>query len=515
MQSHTFALAVATLALTVAATAQAPCPARGMTLAVHGGRLGDQFSVDMTGSPSAIGFLGLDLAPGPTVTPIGTVCLGLTPAVSTQLFQFDAAGAASFVRQLPPVAAFEGITIDFGGVAIDASQPGGFALSNGGAFTTRQPRMFFVAPGSSTPFGTTPGSVAALNMINETVPFSQALTTSVRDAVFVRERGWLVMLLGNGSLLGLDGSTGATVLNVTLSGTPASAARIAAAPGGDQLLMITTGTAPSPFGGGTPGALHVVSLPTGAVTASVALAAGNPDALIVAPGTTLAYLRLANGIAPIDWQAAAALPTVALPVAFGGLVDWQIANGMLYVLHSGTAPGPFGGTSQPAALTGIVIGPQTVLFTNPLTMAVPVSMLRAGPGTTGPSVYVYGSTAGTLAEFQQFTGTPTTTVALGSGIAAMELSTFGSEWLLLCTGGGCGGPALRSMIAFTNIVATVGPVPATVQSVVAVSPSTGYSKACLVFGSNTAAPFLTDLATGTFGSTPLPFSSSVFTVVSD
>jgi hypothetical protein len=515
MQRHPVAFAVATLALTVAATAQAPCPARGMTLAAHGGRLGDQFSIDMTGSPSAVGILGFDLAPGPTVTPIGTVCLGLTPAVSTLLFQFDPAGAASVVRQLPPVAAFEGITIDFGGVAIDASQPGGFAFSNGSAITTRQPRIFFVAPGSSSPFGTTPGSVAALNMINETVPFSQALTTSVRDAVFVRERGWLVLLLGNGSLLGLDGTTGATVLNVALSGAPASAARIAAVPGGDQLLMMATGTAPSPFGGGTPGALHVVSLPTGTVTASVPLSAGNPDALLVAPGTTLAYLRLANGIAPIDWQAATALPTIPLVSSFGGLVDWQIANGMLYVLHSGTAPGPFGGTSQPAALSGIVIGTQTALFTNPLTGAVPVSMLRAGPGTTGPSLYVYGSTGGTLAEFQQFTGTPTTTTALGSGIAAMELSSFGSEWLLLCTGATCGGPSLLSMIAFTNIVSTVGPVPATVQSALAVSPSTGYSKACLVFGSNTAAPFVTDSANGTFGSTTLPFSSGVFTLVSD
>jgi hypothetical protein len=514
MQRHPFLLAVATLASTVAVTAQAPCPARGMTIAAHGGRIGDQFSIDMTGTPSAVGILGLDLAPGPTATPIGTVCLGLTPVCSTLLFSFDAAGAASMVRGLPAVAAFEGITIDFGGIAIDNTQPGGFALSNGDAITTRQPRLYFVAPGASTPFGTTPGSVAALNMINETVAFSQALTTSVRDAVFVRERGWLVLLLGNGSLLGLDGS-GATVLNVTLTGTPASASRIAAAPGGNELLMITTGTAPSPFGGGTPGALHVVSLPGGAVTSSVNLAAGNPDALILAPGTTLAFLRLSNGIAPIDYQAGTALSTISLPTGFGGLVDWQMANGMLYVLHSGTAPGPFGGTSQPAALSGIVVSSLSVLFSNPLTGVVPVSMLRAGPGTTGPSLYVYGTAGGTLAEFQQFTGTPTTTVALGSGIAAMELSALGSEWLMLCTGASCGGPSLRSMIAFTNIVTTVGPVPANVQSLLGVSPSTGYGKACLVFGSNGAAPFTTDLASGTFGNTALPFSSSVFTVVAD
>jgi len=95
---------VTTFALATTATAQ--CPPQGITLNASGGRLGDAWRVDVHGSPSVAGFCGLDLSPGPTPTPIGTVCLGLGPALQVLPFVADAAGHAVFGGLMPPNPAF-------------------------------------------------------------------------------------------------------------------------------------------------------------------------------------------------------------------------------------------------------------------------------------------------------------------------------------------------------------------------------------------------------------------------
>src|SRR5712671_1545395 len=416
MRQRPLCHAIVALNFLVAAAAQSPCPPQGLTLATHGGRLGDAWSIDMVGTPSALGVVGFDLAAGPVVTPIGTICLGLSPQLVTLLFTFDPAGHAAVGSVMPVIPSLVGLTVHTAAVAFDATQPNGFAISNGAALSPHQPRLYFINPGTSSPFGTTPGSFAALNGVTDDVAFTQPLATNVRDATFVRERGWLVVLLGNGALAGFDGTTGAPVLNVALSGPAASAAQLVSPPGGDQLLLMTTGTPPNPFGGGTPGALHIVSLPTGAVASTIPLVSGNPVAMILVPGTNLVFLRLATGVLAIDYANAVAFPAVPLPTGFGSLVDWQIAGSTLYCLHAGVAPGPFGGSRLPAALSAVDVNTQIALFTNPLTMQVPVALLRAGPGTTGPSLYVYGVAAASLEEFAQGTGTPTGSVIVGAGI---------------------------------------------------------------------------------------------------
>jgi hypothetical protein len=149
-----FTTALAALFLTTIATAQS-CPSVGVSVDASGGRLGDTWRVDIQASPTVIGVLGLDLAGGPIPTPLGTICLGLTPALVTGAFVTDPAGAAAFTGVLPPVSAFAGIDIYTAAVTIDPAQPTGWGVSNGDSFKVREPRFWYVSLGTSTPFGTT------------------------------------------------------------------------------------------------------------------------------------------------------------------------------------------------------------------------------------------------------------------------------------------------------------------------------------------------------------------------
>ena len=477
-------------ALSIPTMLSAQCLPLGLSIDASGGRLGDAWRVDMNGTPSVPGFLGLDLLPGPTATPIGTVCLGLSPAVQVIPFLFDVAGIAAYTGSMPPTPAFVGISVYAAAISFDASQPGGFGLSNGDSITLREPRFWFVNPGSASPFGTTPGAIAATDTIGDTLAFSQALTTTVRDADTVPERGWLVLLLGNGSLAAYDGTVPVPVFTATLTGAAGAATKVLALPGGDALLLLSFGTAPSPFGGGTPGSIHRVSLPGGAVT-STALPAGNPDDLILVPGTTMAFLRLANAVVPFDHASSVLSPSIPLPSGVGGLVDWQISGSLLYCLQGGQAAGPFGG-GQPAAISVVDVGSQSVLFTNPLAMAAPATMLRAGPGSAGAALYAYGSTAAALHELAQGSVLPVATIPVGSGITAMELSTLGTQWLMLCNGAGCGGPAVLGMQVGTTAAVPLTPLPGAPLGAIAISASAGYSKGCIVVGGNVATPFIAE-----------------------
>jgi hypothetical protein len=406
-------------------------------------------------------------------------------------FTFDGAGVAAYTGTMPPNPAFVGLSIYTAAISFDPLQPGGFGLSNGDSITLRENRFWFVNPGSATPFGTTPGSFAAMNGIADTLAFSQSLTTTVRDVAAVPERGWLMMMLGNGTLAAYDGSSPTPAFTATLTGASASAGKVIALPGGDAVMLLTYGTAPSPFGGGTPGSVHLVSLPSGAVV-STPLSSGNPDAMIHITGTTLVYLRLAsNAVQQFDYANATLSPAIPMPVGVGGLVDWQISGTLLYCLMSGQSAGPFGG-GQPAAISVVDVVNQVVLFTTPLAMAAPVSMLRAGPGSTGPALYVYGSTAAALHELSQGSVSPVAQMPIGAGITAMELSALGTQWMLLCSGASCGGTALLGLPVGTTTPFTLMPVVGVPVAAIAVAPSAGFSKACIVVGSNSATPFLAE-----------------------
>ena len=81
-----------TLLLASHGIAQVTCSAQGLTLAITPPRLGDPYALTVSGSPNAPGLIGFDLAPGPVVTPFGTVCLGLTPAFQYAPIALDAFG---------------------------------------------------------------------------------------------------------------------------------------------------------------------------------------------------------------------------------------------------------------------------------------------------------------------------------------------------------------------------------------------------------------------------------------
>lgn len=507
----TFAVLLAGTALIAPAAAQI-CTGAGVLVAASGGRLGDTWRVDAFGAPSVVGVCGLDLVPGPTPTPLGALCLGLSGNLQLFAFLFDASGAGAVSGLLPANAAFAGIEVYATAISFDPAQPGGIGRGNGASFVLREPHFWFVHPGSTTPFGTIPGAIAQTNAISDSVTFAQTLTTSVLDAASVPERGWLALLLGNGRLVAYDGVGATPVFNTLLTGAAGGASRILNVPGADLLLLLAPGTPPGPFGGGTPGSLHYATLPAGTISLSVPLASGNPDTMLAVPGSSLVLVRLPDRVVPFDHGSATLLPSIPLPTGFGALVDWQLTNGILYVLHGGAAPSPFGG-GQPAAISVIDVAALSYGFTTSLAMAPPVQLLRAGPGSLGPAVYVYGTTAGALEEFAQGSLASVATIPVGSGIGAIELSALGTQWLLSCTGGGCGAPTLLQMLPGSTTVSPLAPLAAP-QSTIAVSPSAAWGKACLVLGTNVAAPFRTD-PFAPLGSIVLPSASSSWRIVAD
>src|SRR5262245_42762136 len=111
--------------------AQSPCGPSGLTLAWNGTRLGDQFTLGLSGTPFVSGLVGADLAPGPVQTPVGLVCLGLTGATQFAPFALDAQGSFTASGIIPAIPAFAGLSAYLQAGALDATQPGGFALSNG------------------------------------------------------------------------------------------------------------------------------------------------------------------------------------------------------------------------------------------------------------------------------------------------------------------------------------------------------------------------------------------------
>src|SRR5262245_51849783 len=93
---------VLVLALAAAVSrGQTLCGPSGLTLATTPPRLGDPWALTLSGSPNVPGLLGFDLAPGPVVTPLGTVCLGLTPAFQSMPVALDQSGSFTLNGFLP------------------------------------------------------------------------------------------------------------------------------------------------------------------------------------------------------------------------------------------------------------------------------------------------------------------------------------------------------------------------------------------------------------------------------
>ena len=404
------------LAATAHATAQS-CPANGLTLATTGGRLGDPYSLTLTGPPAASGIFAVDTAPGPLSTPLGTICLGLSAALQTAPFTLDAAGSFTVTGVIPPVPLLDGVTAYLQAAAPHPTLPG-YVTSNGASVKLRPPRLIVVDPGYDNgllpPFHVyIPGRLWTYDtMTYGFSPVCNLNTTSrARRIVPVRKSG-LVVLWTQTGLLAVD---------------PAGPSIVAAAaypPGGifgggglaaegDTFFFLTGST------------LRTYLLPSLTPVLNVTLPVTDAR-FVVTPGGPFAYVVTSYAVLRVNLTTGAVSPPVQLSSAADGASynRWVLANGVIYVAFQ----------TSSGKINGFDTATQTALLPSPALIpnSAPLDVLRAGPGTQGPALFYVNQTAGTLYQLSPTT-LSVTAGPISVGNVQMELSDGGTEWLL--TGG--------------------------------------------------------------------------------
>jgi hypothetical protein len=472
---------IVALALVCASFArgQATCPASGLTLATSGGRLGDAVTLTLTGTPSVSGLIGFDLAPGPVATPIGSVCLGLGPALATAPFTLDSTGAWSYAGILPASPAMAGTTWFLQAAAQDASQPGSYALSNGRVMKLRQPRLFFLSSGSFNPppVALTPGTLRRFDALTETVTGSVSLPGVVQGVVAVPELDWLVTMATTGastSLVAHDASTLALVQTFPLPVAAGAAPTLAVS--GTRLLVAGSG--------------GVLAYQLPSMTLLYAVPSTGGAKAVILPGRSLGYAVLPTSLVPFDLATGA--PSPALNVSgpgFGNTWDWIVGAGNIYVvLYTGNPP------STTAGINGVDTTLNAPLFPSPV--ALPFSsypsFVRYGPGSTGPSLFVGDGLSSNVVQLSPSTLQVTATLPTPAG-AGLELSNGGTEWLFASGG-------QVQVVNPATLAITPAAIPTTGGRIVTL-PSASFNKAYLVstFLLISVTPFMTDPTTTAAG----------------
>jgi hypothetical protein len=490
----------------------------GLLLSFNGERIGDPFALNLNGSPGVSGLIGLDDTAGPVSTPIGTVCLGLTPNLQFLPFTLDGFGTYSLGGVIPPLGGLIGVTVHTQAAAADPAVPGGFALSNGRAINLRPPRVFFIAPGYPSPFGTVNGSWCSYDAFGNTVTSgANPLPHSVQDAIMIPSLGWLAILLSNGTLMCFDAATNAPTLTLPILTTPGYPIRIAVE--GTTLYVLYHGTEPSPFSGGSPGALRSYSLPTGAPGFTLNLASGeNPDEILIRQGTGLGFLRAGTSVVPVNLVSGTAFPTIALGGASGPITEWTLPGNILYTLMPGSGTNPFGGGGAPPLVDAIDTSSLVALYPAPVVVPIApntATMMRYGPGPGINMLWIYVPGQNPpLIGLNPATLIPVTGASIGHGITEMELSAGGLQWLLLCNSGAGPCTSLQVLDPATLGVATVTPLVPPIELLVPI-PSFTIRQAFTVFNDHMVLPFPTDLAGPPTTTVSLPVSSPAMRVVVD
>jgi hypothetical protein len=494
----------------------AQCPSQGLTLGFTGERLGDPFACGVFGIPGAPGLLGVDDTAGPTVTQYGTVCLGLTPNVQYITFSLDPLGQFWITGTLPAYPPMIGLTKHLQAAAVDPGQPQGLAISNSRQVVLRPPRLYCINPGYFSPFGSVPGSWVGFDALTDSAYTTVInLPSNVVDAVVAPNQGWLCILLGNGTVTCYDTTTALVAQTITVSAASSGGSKLAV--DGNTLYVVHPGLPPSPFGGGTPGALSSYSLPSGAPGFVVNLPAGNPDAIMLFPGTGIAYLRTGTSITPVDVAGGNALTPVVLSTVStsGGIGEWVLAGNILYCLFPGSDPGLFT-AGVPPLLNAIDTSTHLPLFADAQTINVnnKATMLRYGPGSTGNVVFLYiPAYPQPLIEVNPVTLVPQGTIPVSTGLSEMALSPGGAEWLLLCTGAPCGvSQQLQTLVAPSMTVNNISPLLYPMQMMIPL-PSATLRRAFMVHNYNTVVPFSTDFSGAPITAIPLPISNVTRIVV--
>jgi hypothetical protein len=219
------------------------------------------------------------------------------------------------------------------------------------------------------------------------------------------------------------------------------------------------------------------------------------------------YLRAGTAVIPVDIVNGVPLTTIDMGGASGPIADWTWNNGFLYVMMPGAGAGPFSGPLPPS-VNVIDTTAQMSLFPTPVGLGVsgPASLMRFGPGTTGPSLFVMVPGAALLMQLNPASLVATVTIPISTGLTEMELSPGGTEWLLLCNSGPCGAPLLETMNPSTLSINPVTQLIAPIQLLVSL-PSTTLRKCYVVHNNDTVVPFATDPAAVSFLTSQLPISS--------
>jgi hypothetical protein len=464
-----------------------PGPGPGLGISVTSTRLGDATTLAIGGTPFVSGLLGYDLAGGPTVTPFGTFCLGLSPALQTSPFTLDALGSYTLASILPATPAWAGLTAFLQAAAADPSQPGGLAISNGVRATLRPPKMYFRSS-----FLTEPSGWCSYDAVTDTagpfVPLPWLMTHMIR----LPDLGWVAVLMYNqfqnvGTVLAFDDLTGAPVFTLALPNQEPFPCQLGVE--GTTLFVHYLGNP------GLPGALKSFALPSGSLLASISIPYGF-DQLDVLHGTGTAYLR-ANypqpTILPVDVVNGALFPPILLGVSNGHVLGGLLYNG-IYYCTLGTnmgAPLPPPALARVNTATHTLVGPHLNLAP---TLAGSMGLLL-GPGTAGPAaLYLVSSLTGNLQRYDLSTQALTAPVAVGVGTWDFDVSPGSSEILLLAnTGPFVAAPILQRFDLATSAVLPVGPLPNTVHDLTVI-PSTTLRKAYLVANGNQVIPLQTDPA---------------------
>jgi hypothetical protein len=340
-------LALSGLTLATLAAAQIPT-CGGSGLSIVGGRLGDPWSLAISGPPNAGGILASDVAGGPVLTPFGVVCLGLTPGLVTMPVSLDPLGAFGQSGVLPLAAPFAAGSSLFAQVALaHPSLPGGYALTNGSGITFRPPRIGVFRWG-----GNPATTFDLIDAVTDTVAFSSPISPTYQGGddpvIRIPRLGWYGWRrTGDGAFVCVDDFTGANVLTIPGVAPPGNVITQSVVASDDGAFLFAMAVGPGSSASVNTISVKTWSLPSGTLLSTWALQLPffSFRGLYPIPGTSLVYLCDGNQIFVIDGVPGALVTTISLP----GLLHGQdgkyafLSQGHLYAITTGAPPGQTGG----------------------------------------------------------------------------------------------------------------------------------------------------------------------------
>lgn len=436
---------LSSIALLLAAEdSAAQCAPQGMTLDMIGGRLGDGYTIELTGTPLVTGLVGVSLGAGPTPLPFGTFCLDIVPLPVLIPFALDGTGAQSVQGVLPSSPGLER-TWYFQAFGFDPTQPTSFALSNGDSADFYPPRVYVLDPGGFVLFvGDIPAKMVSVNALDHTIDFDQDFNPDepAKDTAWIPSQDAVGVVLNSGTIQCFDGASGATKWSVNHG---CCASHLLPLDSGDRLAVLHASVTDDFAGVTTDARLTMIDPSTGASLGSLVPSTKATD-IIQSPGADVVYIHDETHVEGRHSVTGAQVSLVNLDTGNGDIIDWMILGDRLWVLLGGTEPDLFGlGEYSPSAIHAIDLATGQAALSNSVELVAPNQahgrMIRGGPGTlSGDSILVvFAETSATGVESQIWEISPsnllTTTISpVSADITHLELSAGGTDWLAMQSG---------------------------------------------------------------------------------